>query len=456
MDGQSYTVKEGDTLSKVASQYGVNISDISGYSSGNPDVIRPGENLTVKTRTQAPANTVNAKDLNTKQYQVPPVQPVTGFDGLIKSSEAAIINLGGAVDTGKENIEAKYDRLGQLPTERTDGYKDEGVYDKQAAYSKAVNTINQKELAYQTKVDKIRNNNPTGQLEDGQQIQIDKLTKDWAITKAAMSISAAFLKDDYELAKTIVDDRVDAETEALTNELAGLEFFYSQNYNELSDERKNLLEFQMNQIAEEKADTTQRLQEIGAIQLAAAENGAPSSVVTAIGKSTDLTGAITAAGSWIDQTINRGGSGSGFGSNGNGTVDLAPEDERILTGAGFSTQEISDLQRAVADFGIDAVLSSSEFSVSQKNAIKKVYNVGDALKTRADAEAEVASKGVDLVLKTVYDTAALKKLADEAGSSKWYRGKTKDVNAYLKTDAAKQKAIELYIQKYQKDGIYGE
>ena len=43
----SYTVKSGDTLSKIASQYGVNVSDISGYRSGNPNLIYPGEVLTV-------------------------------------------------------------------------------------------------------------------------------------------------------------------------------------------------------------------------------------------------------------------------------------------------------------------------------------------------------------------------------------------------------------------------
>lgn len=455
MEGQTYTVKEGDTLSKVASQYGVNVTDISGYASGNPDLIRPGEVLSVKTRTQAPANTVNANDLNTKPYSVPPVQPLTGFDGLIKSSEAAITDLSGAVDTGKADIQKKYDRLGQLPSERADSYKDTGVYDKQAAYSKAVNTINQKELAYQTQVDKIRNSNPTGQLEDGQQIQIDKLTKDWAITKAAMSISAAFLKDDYELAKTIVDDRIDAETEGLKNELAGIEFFYTQNYNELSDERKNLLEFQMNQIAEEKADTEQRLQEIGALQLAAAENGAPTSVITAIGKANDLTGAITAAGSWIDQTIDRGGSGGGSGG-GFGTVDLAPEDERTLTGAGFSAQDIKDLQKFVAENGVSAALASSELTPQQKAAVKKVYNVNDDDFFTTDGINELVTQDVAKQwLQDNYadDSDGLHDLARSQGYKYWLKGKKGETNKFLESSDARQYVVDQYIQKARDNGL---
>ncbi len=43
----TYTVKPGDTLSAIASRYGVGVNQISGYSSGNPNLIRVGENLTI-------------------------------------------------------------------------------------------------------------------------------------------------------------------------------------------------------------------------------------------------------------------------------------------------------------------------------------------------------------------------------------------------------------------------
>lgn len=41
------TVKSGDTLSQIALDYGVSVSDISGYSSGNPNLIFPGEVLNI-------------------------------------------------------------------------------------------------------------------------------------------------------------------------------------------------------------------------------------------------------------------------------------------------------------------------------------------------------------------------------------------------------------------------
>ena len=43
----THTVKEGDTLSEIAQRYGVPISQITGYRSGNPNLIFPGEVLNI-------------------------------------------------------------------------------------------------------------------------------------------------------------------------------------------------------------------------------------------------------------------------------------------------------------------------------------------------------------------------------------------------------------------------
>lgn len=43
----TYTVKPGDTLSAIGKQYGVDYNKITGYKSGNPNLIRPGEVLTI-------------------------------------------------------------------------------------------------------------------------------------------------------------------------------------------------------------------------------------------------------------------------------------------------------------------------------------------------------------------------------------------------------------------------
>ena len=45
--GRTYTVQAGDTLSGIAAKLGVSTSAISGYRSGNPNLIYPGEVLTI-------------------------------------------------------------------------------------------------------------------------------------------------------------------------------------------------------------------------------------------------------------------------------------------------------------------------------------------------------------------------------------------------------------------------
>ena len=59
----TYTVKPGDTLSKIAKQFGVDWRKITGYRSGNPNLIYPGEVLTIPTggtTTQTTATTTQS------------------------------------------------------------------------------------------------------------------------------------------------------------------------------------------------------------------------------------------------------------------------------------------------------------------------------------------------------------------------------------------------------------
>lgn len=57
MATQSYTVKSGDTLSGIAKNAGVGVNDVTGYKSGNPDLIMPGENLTIGSKADTTGST---------------------------------------------------------------------------------------------------------------------------------------------------------------------------------------------------------------------------------------------------------------------------------------------------------------------------------------------------------------------------------------------------------------
>lgn len=52
---RTYTVRSGDTLSAIAAKFGVAVSQISGYRSGNPNLIYAGEVLTINGGAASPA-----------------------------------------------------------------------------------------------------------------------------------------------------------------------------------------------------------------------------------------------------------------------------------------------------------------------------------------------------------------------------------------------------------------
>ena len=53
----TYQVKPGDTLSKIGAQFGVPYQQITGYKSGNPNLIYAGETLTIPDKTGSPSVT---------------------------------------------------------------------------------------------------------------------------------------------------------------------------------------------------------------------------------------------------------------------------------------------------------------------------------------------------------------------------------------------------------------
>lgn len=358
---QQYTIKSGDTLGKIASQYGVSLGDISGYRSGDPNKVFAGENITINTRDIPSPNTINAQNLGAQPYAVPPTVPKTGYAGLIESTNSVITQLTPKVQEGETQIKDVYSKLGDQRKKQQGMYEDEGVYVKEKAYKELTNTITAKDTAYRRKIEKIQEENPTGQLSSGQQIAIEKVEREWAREKADLSIAAAFARDDYTTAKTIVDDRIAAETEDLTTELAGLQFFYSQNYNRLDDAQKTLLQQQTNQVERELDEKKSLLADIGQIQLEAAANGAPASVIVSIGKAGDTTQAISAAGKYIGLYDRMKAEDSMGGAGG-----VSFSDTQIANGAAAAGVPLSTFQgfdKDTQNFFINGDLSGSKKTI---------------------------------------------------------------------------------------------
>ena len=113
MATQTVKVQSGDTLSAIAAKYGISVGDISGYSSGNPNLIFPGENLTlsnigssVKASDIKPATTVNLPT-QTTQTATGTASLFAGGDSVSKQVDKYRKQLDSMISTKKNEVDAK-------------------------------------------------------------------------------------------------------------------------------------------------------------------------------------------------------------------------------------------------------------------------------------------------------------------------------------------------------------
>lgn len=314
---QTYSVQAGDSLSSIAQKYGTTASNITGYRSGNPNLIYPGENLTVtkgpanpaQTTPPAPlptgpANTVGASNLTVTPYVTPSPQASTATAGLLalaKNTSDKINQLQPVVDQGKTDITAISNKLAQEPSQQNALYESSGVNADNVAVQDTQTKIDSLDTNYQAQIDQVKNSNPTGQLSTGQQIQLNAITKDYASAKANLSIVLSTQQGNYTRAKSLVDAKITAETDALKQQLSTLTNFYNENYSQLTTAQKDLVTQQTNILTQQLSDTKSTLSTIGTIQIDAAKGGAPASVIEAIGNASDVTTATTLAGEYLEK-----------------------------------------------------------------------------------------------------------------------------------------------------------
>lgn len=373
----TYTVKSGDTASRIASQYGVPLSAISGYRSGDVNKIGIGEVLKIAKTPTPPVNTAPATALGGSSYTPSPTTvstAPTSLMGLAEITQRNIESLQPKVDQGELDIKTVYDKMSTKASERQNLYETTGVNTAKKELDEISNTMKARQNAFNNSVDKIRNENPTGQFSEGQQIQLDKISREHASEMADLAIVAEAKQGNFTTAKAIVDSKIDAETEDLKTQLSSLEFFYNRNENKLSDSQKTLLQQQTDSVRQELADKKDLLEKIGSIQLATAKNGASVSTIRSIGKSESVEDAITLAGSSISDG---GGETANFTNtqvnSGSATAGIAPSEFKNLpvnvqnyyinngSSAKAFNQSIQDITNGDADYQdvVDQINSSA-------------------------------------------------------------------------------------------------
>ena len=146
---QTYTVKSGDTLSQIAKNYGVSINDITGYRSGNPNLIYPGEVLTIK-----PSSTIPTGSITGGQTPITLPEGTTQLNDIINqaksilASSSALTGTTGTTAGTSEMPKWLKDYLDTIekPTDLTGEYKriagEEGIEAKQTLVNNLTQQLN--------------------------------------------------------------------------------------------------------------------------------------------------------------------------------------------------------------------------------------------------------------------------------------------------------------------------
>ena len=138
-----------------------------------------------------------------------------------------------------------------------------------------------------------------------------------------------------------------------------------------------------------------------------------------------------------------------------GTIPLTPEDKRDLIGVGFLPADITNIERDIAQYGIEAVVAQLKNSGSSKQQIayvQKVYGVQQKV-SREQITTTVTQKLAQDELKKIYTQEELEKLAKEAGFAGFFISRTKEVENYLNSDKAKQAYIDYLYSQYKAAGM---
>lgn len=314
-------------------------------------------------------------------------------------------------DTGKTSITNVFAKLSGQATAKVNAEEAAGLNTDKKSIDELTSNIESIGRSFDKQIEAVQNSNPNGALDPGVQIEVNRLQQQKASLQADNALVLAAKTRSYDTAKGIVDTRVDAETEDLKNKLTGLQFFYSQNQQHLDDDQKTVLTDKINTASQALDDARAARTAVGAVQLEAAKNGAPVSVVQAIGQAQDQESAINAAGGYL-KTPKTGTGATSFTSS------------QIHAGAVNAGIPIEQFQNLTPDDKAYFVNGYTAFKAAQKQVADGTATQDD-LKTAIDGNTTL-SDGAKQIL---YSQAGIDPNAPAASGGGFWNGALKMVGA---------------------------
>lgn len=367
---QEINRKRAEAVDAGADPYASDLRNYSTFDQANP---------------MPPVNVVSADQLGAPQTPLkttPPVAP-TSSSGLSAETEALAKSAQASMQAEADNLKNKVaeegnqaatlmERLGFSSKDKTAAYESEGVNNTKKEIDTLTSQMEAGNLNARRQIEKINEQNDKGLYGAGAQGEIGRIERKNASYQADLAIVLAAKTKQYDTAKAIIDRRVDADTEQIKAELDAVKFFYSENKDQLNKTDQRLYEDRIKKEEREYEAKRDERKLIGEIQLEAAKNSAPPSVVSKIGSATTQQEALSAATGYVKPT----------GSNSTSKLSLAEARAAGLPVSlvGRSEQDVVDdlqkplppawyVEKAKAEFGQDISdedlkLSWDEFKVT--------------------------------------------------------------------------------------------
>lgn len=270
------------------------------------DVITQANNAPTAPVNSIPADALGQSKGTFSTYFPPPSASANLAESAIASKDSYIARAAAETDAlateqtkGKGLISSAFAQLSGQATKKADLYESSGLNTDKKAIDELTGQIEGRTRAYDKQIKDIQENNPEGKLASGIVNEVNRVSGQKASELADLAIVLNAKTRNFDTAKSIIDQKADAETEDLRTKLAGLEFFFSNNESKL-DKNQTILMQQKISAAQDELDAKKTVRtQIGNVQLEAAKNGAPVSVVRAIGAAQDLEGALGHAGGYL-------------------------------------------------------------------------------------------------------------------------------------------------------------
>lgn len=218
--GGSYTVQPGDTLSAIATKMRTTIDKITGYASGNPNLIKPGEVLRVGAESSPASFTgIDATKTPAPKNPLADITSIDTYKGVMAG-----------VDTAQTDYNTAAKKLGDTltPINSADIMKTKSVDQKVEAKSQAVldaeTLLNNRRAEWEKNIQSLESQ--PGVLMPviaGQQAQQLKLANiDLARLEADVSAKKGNYQDAYNLAKYAADLEVQTKQDERSTASTGL------------------------------------------------------------------------------------------------------------------------------------------------------------------------------------------------------------------------------------------